>query len=166
MKRLILIRHAKSDWSDPLLQDHDRVLNRRGRRDAPRIGAWLMQNGYLPDHALCSTAARAVETWDRVQAELPAKVNTSYLSSLYHASAHQMLEALNGATGDCVAMIGHNPGIAALAEFLAEAPPAHPRFIDYPTAATTVFGLDGDWTHIKPGAGRVLGFVIPADLEA
>ena len=53
---LILIRHAKSDWGDARLSDHDRHLNARGIEDAPRVGTWLEAQGYRPDHVLCSTA--------------------------------------------------------------------------------------------------------------
>ncbi|MEE3099475.1 MAG: histidine phosphatase family protein, partial [Pseudomonadota bacterium] len=63
MHRLVLMRHAKSDWGDPGLGDHDRPLNDRGRRAAPRMGAWLAAQGAFPDAALLSSARRVQETW-------------------------------------------------------------------------------------------------------
>lgn len=164
MSRLILIRHAKSDWSEPL-PDHDRSLNRRGRHAAVAIGDWLAQHGFLPDLALCSTALRAVETWQRLSARLPGPVETRFLGALYHAAPGTMLTTLRReGRGGCVAMIGHNPGIGALAAALVANPPDHPRFADYPTAATTVIDFDADWPDITPGSGRCTAFVVPRDL--
>ena len=67
-RRLILTRHAKSDWDDPLLADHDRPLNARGRRSARLLGDWLASRGYEPEEVLCSTAARCRQTWDEAVA--------------------------------------------------------------------------------------------------
>lgn len=61
-RRLVLMRHAKSDWGSPSLADHDRPLNKRGRRDGPRMAAWIAENGLRPDLILCSTARRTRET--------------------------------------------------------------------------------------------------------
>ncbi|HXT88463.1 MAG TPA: histidine phosphatase family protein, partial [Trebonia sp.] len=69
-RRLLLLRHAKSDWPD--VADHERPLAKRGRRDAPVVGRWLRTSGYLPDAVICSTAARARQTWELVSAELPS----------------------------------------------------------------------------------------------
>ena len=66
-RRLILLRHAKSDWPD--VPDRDRPLAKRGRRDAPKIGRWLREHGYLPDIVICSDARRTRQTWDRVARE-------------------------------------------------------------------------------------------------
>jgi phosphohistidine phosphatase len=70
-RTLILIRHAKSDWEHPALDDHDRPLNARGQRSAPRIGAWLAAQGLAPDAVLCSTARRTRETWQGIATRLP-----------------------------------------------------------------------------------------------
>ena len=67
-RRLILTRHAKSDWDDPMLDDHDRPLNKRGQRSAAELGEWLHSRGYEPDEVLCSTALRTRETWAPVAA--------------------------------------------------------------------------------------------------
>ena len=64
-RRLVLLRHAKSDYPDEVA-DHDRPLAARGRRDAPLVGRWLARSGYRPDAVICSTARRARETWDLV----------------------------------------------------------------------------------------------------
>lgn len=162
---LILIRHAKSSWDDPLAQDHDRNLNNRGRRSADAVGQWLKAQDCRPDEVLCSTASRAVETWEGVGAHVGEGADLKYLSGLYHAAPETMLEALKGANGNAVAMVGHNPGIAILAEQLAQAPPDHSDFFRYPTAATTLFTFNlPEWSDVGWNSGAVRGFVVPREL--
>lgn len=158
MKHLILIRHAKSSWANAL-PDHDRPLNKRGRGDAPLIGAWLREHGYLPDLVLCSDAVRTMETWDRLDLRAPV----AYRADLYHASPETIAQILRKQTAKTVALIAHNPGIGEFAHWLASAPPKNPRFQDYPTAATTVFDLP-DW-HVTQGCGTVADFMTPHSLK-
>jgi phosphohistidine phosphatase len=163
-RRLILTRHAKSAWDDPLLADHDRPLNARGRRSAQELGEWLHSRGHEPDEVLCSTAARTRDTWALVQAT-PLEVTPSvrFAEALYHASPDVMLRALQGATGDCVMMLGHNPGIAEFARMLPAREPNHADFRRYPTAATLVVEFEGDtWAEAKPGRASVLDFFVPS----
>ncbi|MEZ5777792.1 MAG: histidine phosphatase family protein [Paracoccaceae bacterium] len=163
-RRLILTRHAKSAWDDPSLEDHDRPLNARGRRAALELGEWLLSRGYEPDQVLCSTAERTRETWTRVfAAPLEVIPQVDYVPALYHASPDTMLEVLAQASGDCVMMIGHNPGIAELAARLPARQPADPDFRRYPTAATLVVDFQAEsWAEVKPGEGSVLDFFIPS----
>jgi len=163
-RRLILTRHAKSAWDDPAMADHDRPLNGRGRRSALELGEWLHSRGYEPDEVLCSTAARTRETWARVQsAPLEVTPLVQFLEGLYHASPDVMLAALRRATGDCVMMIGHNPGIAEFAAMLPAKPPAHADFRRYPTGATLVVDFAApDWAAVRPGMGSVLDFFVPS----
>lgn len=160
--RLILTRHAKSDWDDPLLSDHDRPLNKRGRRDGPRIGAWLAQNGYLPDTVRLSTARRVQETWIGIKGALPEPTSVTSHRALYHAGPTQIMSFVQEAPTGTVMIVCHNPGIAEAAEQLAQEAPNHARFFDYPTAATTVFEFDEG--AVQWGAARVLDFVTPHDL--
>lgn len=163
--RLILIRHAKSSWGDPFQDDHARRLNDRGRAAAASIGRWLAQKGYVPDEVLCSDAARTVETLALILKELPEISRVSHRPALYHASPDTMLDLLQRATGRCVAMIGHNPGIGGMACGIVAARPDHPRYVDYPTAATAIVDFDiAEWSMLRPGTGRVVDFVTPADL--
>ena len=165
--RLIIIRHAKSSWGDPLADDHDRVLNDRGRRSADALGDWLATNGRLPDAALCSTAARTVETLDRIAARLPSPPAIAYERRLYHADPGTILDAVRSARGSTLAVIGHNPGIGGFAEAMAQAAPDHPDFHRYPTAATTILEFAADqWQDVRPHSGRTLDFVVPRDLGA
>ncbi|WP_417209417.1 SixA phosphatase family protein [Antarctobacter sp.] len=160
MKQLILIRHAKSDWSFDK-PDQDRPLNKRGRRAAPAIGNWLRDHGYLPDEVLCSTAARTRETLALLNTPAP----TRFERALYLAAPDTLLDVLQSAQGTSVMMLAHNPGIAGLAEALVQTAPDHPRFAAYPTCATLVAGFDiDDWKDLRPGTGHARAFVVPRDL--
>ncbi|WP_197916620.1 SixA phosphatase family protein [Thiosulfatihalobacter marinus] len=158
---LILVRHAKSSWDTPALSDHDRPLNKRGRASARAIGDWLRKENLLPDQILTSTAQRTLETCALMGMGTTPQADRS----LYLAGADTMLRALRQASGQCVMLLGHNPGIGEFAERLATALPAHPRFLDYPTGATTLFkfGPDG-WKDVAFGSGKVKSFVIPREL--
>ncbi len=160
--RLILMRHAKSSWDSPGLDDHARPLNDRGRRSAAALGDWLRAKGYLPDQVLCSSAVRTQETLDGLRLDAAA---VDHLSALYHAGPDAMLHVLNGATGLSVLMLGHNPGIAAFAHLLLHARPRHARFDDYPTGATLVADFDAPgWDSVDWRTGRTADFTVPADL--
>lgn len=161
MKRLILMRHAKSSWDDPLLDDHARVLNGRGRASADALGNWFRKKKYLPDQALVSDAARTRETFAR----LGIICETKFEGALYLAPAQRMMQVLKGASGKTVLMIGHNPGIAEFAEQIVGLTPDHTRFYDYPTGATLVVEFDiDDWSALRVNTGKVLDFVIPREL--
>lgn len=165
MKRLILMRHAKSSWADPDQADIDRPLNPRGIRDAAKIGHWLLAKGTLPDRALISVARRARETWAGVVGVIGARP-VDYLPELYDADPRTLLAALHGAAGDLVLMIGHQPGIGALAQRLVPIAPPDPGFADYPTAATAVIDFDvADWAQIDWRRGRVSAFTVPRALD-
>lgn len=163
MKRLILMRHAKSSWDDPALDDHARALNARGRRSAKALGDWLRDRGHLPDRALVSSAARTHETYRLLAFQADAELT----DSLYHADPDSMLTVLRGASSDRVLMLGHNPGIAWFARSLLSGRPEHPRFDDFPTGATLVADFDiPDWCDLRPGTGRVVDFTVPRDLDS
>ena len=159
--RLILTRHAKSDWDDPTLPDHDRPLNDRGRRSARALGDWLARRGYDPEEVLCSSARRTVETWERVsEAVFETRPDLRLEPQLYHASPDVMLRVLQSATAPTVMMIGHNPGIAEFAAMLPARPPLSPEFRRYPTAATLVADFQAArWAEVRSGQGSVLDFV-------
>ena len=164
MRRLIVMRHAKSSWSDPAQRDLDRPLNKRGRRSAGLIGAWLDKQGYLPDRALVSTARRAQETWAGIVAVAGA-APTAYLPEIYNAAPETLLAAVRGASGERVLLLGHQPGIGAFARAILADPPGDAGFAKYPTAATAVIDFDIDaWPALAWGTGRLAGFTVPRDL--
>lgn len=161
MKRLILMRHAKSDWSLDQ-EDHDRPLNPRGRKSAQVLGRWLRLQQLVPDQVFCSTALRTRQTLDG----LGVSGDVTFDPALYLADPGAILDTICGAQGDVILLLGHNPGVAMLAEGLVAQAPDHPRFHDYPTGATLVVDFDaGSWQAIKTGTGRTLDFVIPRELE-
>lgn len=165
MRELVLMRHAKSGWDDPLLEDFDRPLAPRGQRAAPRMGDWLRMQGALPDAALVSAATRTRETWALAESTLRSGVTPEFAPSLYHASADRMLAVLRAAQGTRVLMLGHNPGIAELAALLLRDPPEDPAFHRFPTCATLVarFAID-DWRALEPGSGEAVAFMVPRAL--
>lgn len=159
---LILTRHAKSSWDSDTLSDHDRPLNKRGRRSAVALGDWLRTKALSPDQVLCSSALRTRETWACMGFEEP---EPAYTDALYHAGPAKILDTLKSATGRIVLLLGHNPGIAEFAGNIVEEAPAHARFFDYPTGATTVIEFPVDaWRDIRWHSGEVLAFVVPREL--
>lgn len=168
MKRLILIRHAKSSWDFGGLSDHERPLNDRGIRSCGHIGQWLLDQNFIPDEVLCSTAQRCRETHEHIAAKMGLNAPVSHLQNLYHASAESLLACLRSAQGDTVMMLAHNPGIGDFAALVHAHPlPQTEQFSLYPTAATTVMEFDiGDWVEAAWDLGQGLGFVVPRELEA
>lgn len=163
MLRLILMRHAKSDWSHAGLSDHARPLNKRGRASAAALGDWLRAKKFQPDEVMCSTATRTGDTL--LGLDLQPAPKTHFLPELYHAEANDLLAALRRATKTTVLMVGHNPGICETANRLVMDPPAHMRFHDYPTGATLVCDFDAArWQDVDWFTGHVVDFAIPREL--
>ena len=163
--RLILMRHAKSDWGDPAAPDHARPLNPRGRKAAARMGQWVAAQGAGPAEALVSSAIRTRETWALLAPHLPHPPEARILDALYHAGPDVMLRALQTAGAQTVLMLGHNPGIAAFARWLLDSAPDHPRFADYPTCATLIARFDcADWGAVGPAQGEAEAFAVPREL--
>ena len=167
-RKLVLFRHAKSDWPD--VGDHDRPLAKRGRRDAPVVGRWLGASGYVPDAVVCSTALRARQTWELAAEGLTfaapgASPAVRYEKRVYEASALGLLMLVREfESGWRTAMIvGHNPGLAELTMGLASQDCAPPQA--FPTAAVAVLGLGGPWAEIAPGEAGLLAFIVPAELR-
>lgn len=161
MLTLILMRHAKSSWSDPLCEDHDRALNARGRVSAIALGMWLHDQGFKPDMVISSSARRTLETYHCMGVGTPAKIT----ETLYLADKAKILGNLRQAQGDTVLVLGHNPGIADCADALLTKPHMHPDFRRFPTGATLVAQFQAQsWMGITWGSGHALDFVIPREL--
>ena len=166
--KLILLRHAKSDWPD--VADHERPLAKRGRRDAPAVGRWLGESGYAPDAVICSTARRARQTWELVStglAEVAPGVSpvVRFEPRVYEAAVLGLLMLVREFDDRwrTAMIIGHNPGLAGLATGLAN--PDDPPPQAFPTAAVAVLGLTGPWAAAQPGEARLLAFTAPAELR-
>ena len=164
-RRLVLMRHAKSDWSTFGQEDHDRPLNLRGRLAAPLMGAWLAEQPWSIDLALVSSAARTQETWARLAPMLPEKPAFRTEAALYHAEPETTLQLLRAAPAEAavVLMIGHNPGMEALAARLTPAGAA--TATRFPTAAIGVFRLEAaDWSAAGYGRFTLEAFEQPKSL--
>jgi phosphohistidine phosphatase len=139
MIRLVLVRHAKSDWGDPSLDDHDRPLNDRGLRDAPRMARALAETGFRPEVILSSTALRARTTAEAFAAEFGVAVNLD--PELYGAPGRTLLAAAAASSARQVIVVAHDPGMTDLAEQLSGGGIGH-----MPTCAVATFTWDqGDW---------------------
>ncbi|QKJ18892.1 SixA phosphatase family protein [Microbacterium hominis] len=137
MIRLVLVRHAKSDWGDRLLDDHDRPLNPRGERDAPRMAQLLADTGFRPDAILSSTAVRARTTAAAFGEALGVAVDLD--PDLYGAPASALLAAAAGSGATAVVVVAHDPGMSVLAGRLSGDEIAH-----MPTCAVATFTWDSD----------------------
>src|SRR5450755_1890570 len=131
-RRLLLLRHAKSSWEDPGLDDHDRPLAPRGRRAAKRIGTYLRDERIAISVVLCSSAARAQETLSRLK--LCGEPTIEVDAALYGATADELLQRVRSLpdVGGTALLIGHNPAMQDLALALVDGDLADRRF---PTAA-------------------------------
>jgi len=171
MRRLMLLRHAKSDWSTPGQRDQDRPLNARGREAAPKMGAYMVRHALLPDLIIASPAQRVVETLDLVLAAFDERPKQKSEAAIYEGRPSVLLDVIKqtprGVHG--LLMVGHNPGLAELAMLLIASGEveARQRLIEkFPTAGLAVidFALD-DWSKLHPRAGRLDRFVVPRALE-
>jgi phosphohistidine phosphatase len=145
--QLLLMRHAKSDWSVHGQSDHDRSLNARGRGDAPRMAQWLADHDLLPDCVLSSTSKRTCETFALMSDRFDREAMTvDFLDSLYLASAEAILEAVHKFAGKSkrLLILCHNPGVSHLASVLAD------QFIEMPTAAIVHFDCNlASWSELN-----------------
>jgi phosphohistidine phosphatase len=116
MKTILILRHAKSSWDNLQLSDHDRPLKKRGKRDAPRIGKLLLDEGISPDLIISSSAKRALSTADLVANTCDYSGDVLTTRSFYHADPETYLGYLNKIDNDLqsVMVVGHNPGIEEL----------------------------------------------------
>ncbi len=164
LRRLTLVRHAKSDWSLPGQEDWDRVLNKRGQQDAPEMARRLRSRKLRPDLILTSPAVRALTTASIMAREL--KVPAEHIGQderLYLAERAQLLEVVHelGGTAGHVMVFGHNPGITEFANRLS----AGEHIDNMPTCAvfTAVFALE-DWSALDWGTGQEAEFDYPRNL--
>jgi phosphohistidine phosphatase len=165
-KRLFLLRHAKSSWDDPGLDDHERPLAPRGRRAIQVLGEHLRDNDIHPVQVLCSSSRRTRETLEGVAPGGEALIE----SELYNADAEQLVERLRRVSEDVdsVMVIGHNPTLQIIALRLSEdggdnGDGTHRAQISqkFPTAALATLSFDCAWSELAPGCARVVDYVRP-----
>ncbi|MET7766131.1 histidine phosphatase family protein [Streptomyces sp. NPDC005336] len=164
-RRIVLLRHAKADW--PQVPDHERPLAERGRKDALIAGRRLAEAGLTPELTLCSTAVRTRETWKLAVHELPHRPKTVYEERLYDASLGELLAVLNETSDDItdLLLVGHNPGMHALADALAneaeEGTRERMNRSGFPTSGFAVVTFSGSWKSVEHGVGRLTAFWAP-----
>lgn len=171
MKKLYLLRHAKSDWKASTTGDFERPLAPRGQKAAPRVGREIAHLGLKPALVLCSTAIRAAQTYALIAENLPKAHIVEHRLDLYMASPAKLLKIIRQQSDDfeSILMIGHNPGTESLADHLAG--PNSPRrlivelYEKYPTAALAAFDLQiSNWRDLSPDQGTLTHFIKPRDL--
>jgi phosphohistidine phosphatase len=168
MRHLHLLRHAKSSWDDPALSDHDRPLAPRGRRAAQLIASHLEHEEIAPALVLCSSAARARETLESIEAALGDGPDVRIERDLYAAPERALLERLHEVpdTVDSALLIGHNPAVQDLTLTLAGSGAALETVErKYPTAALATLVFEGSWRELRPGTAELRAFIRPKDLR-
>jgi phosphohistidine phosphatase len=164
MPSLLLLRHAKSSWDDPALDDHDRPLAPRGRRATGVLAAHIRSEGIQPALVLCSSSTRTLQTLEGI--ELSGTADVQVEDELYGASEDGLLQRLHEIADatDSVMVIGHNPAIGALARLLArdDADLAG----KYPTGGLATLEFSGSWRDLAPGGNELTRFVTPKGLAA
>jgi phosphohistidine phosphatase len=169
MLRLILLRHAKA-VQHAGGSDRHRSLNRRGENDADRMGSYLAAEGLMPALAIVSDAARTRQTLERVLKGLAQPVSVRVEPKVYEAASSTLLAVLQAAPSeiDCLLLVGHNPGMAELALFLAGkgAPSSLARMrAKFPTCGLAVIDFEeAHWPALDFGSGVLERFVTPTDI--
>lgn len=159
-RTLVLVRHAKAE-ADSDDADHDRELTPRGHRDARAAGTWLSEQGIGVDEVLCSTAARAQQTCEDVWSAGCSEADVHHDHRIYNAAPERLLAIVREADSDAnvVMLVGHAPGIPALASMLAEgegSEQAHDLMSrGFPTAGVAVLRFSGHWSDLTPGVARL-----------
>lgn len=162
MKTLLVLRHAKSSWDDPSLDDHERPLNGRGRKDAPRAGATLKTRGLTPDLVISSDAVRARTTAEAAADAAGYKGKIALDRRLYLAGPREIVAVLRGLgdhDADTVMIVGHNPGLEELVSHLGARPEP------MPTAALAQIALPiAEWQALTMSTrGRLVDLWRPKD---
>jgi phosphohistidine phosphatase len=161
-KTLLVLRHAKSDRSDPAMRDHDRPLAPRGEADAPRMGIALAALDAIPDSILTSTAVRARETTRLVAAAMGYGGEIIEEAGIYAATMDTLLDLLRDCDEEAtVLLVGHNPGLEELICLLAGGAGAEP-IVRLPTAALACLALGiEEWSHLAPGCALLQWLLTP-----
>ncbi len=172
MKRLTLLRHAKSDWDDPVARDFDRPLNRRGEKAALLIGQFARSRKLGFDYLVASPAVRVRETLDTFYEGYGEILEAQWDRRIYLAAAPTLFDVIRDLpeSADHALMAGHNPGLEELILDLVPDDAANPLREDveikFPTASLAVMDLKIErWTDAGAGTAVLLSFTRPRDLD-
>lgn len=171
MRKLFLLRHAKSNWDDPGLEDIDRPLSKRGRLAARAMGRFMEARTIRPGLVLVSASRRTRATWDIIEPKLEG-VSVAIEEDLYEAGKAALLHRLRRLDDHIasVMLIGHNPGFANLAQALVghhgDSEALDRLGAKFSTGALAEIDLEiGHWGEVEAGCGRLVGFTRPKDLD-
>tara|TARA_R110002049_G_scaffold242831_2_gene416634 strand:- start:94 stop:636 length:543 start_codon:yes stop_codon:yes gene_type:complete len=172
MKKLTLLRHAKSSWDDPVDRDFDRPLNTKGKRAAAVMGSFIKRKGLRFDQILASPAVRVIETLENVEEASGLVMEPTWDRKIYLASSATLLDVLRGAEAeaDHVLMVGHNPGLEDLIFDLVPddgtSPARQEVETKYPTATLAEMTLTIDsWDQITENCAKLDRLTRPRDLD-
>jgi phosphohistidine phosphatase len=167
VRRLYLLRHAKSSWGDPKLDDHERPLAPRGKKGMKPMARFLRRHAVHPSLVLCSSAKRARQTLERVLPSLGDGVTLEIDDGLYTFDAEVLLARLKRvpAAFHSVMVVGHNPAMQELALLLASSGEGLDRLgMKFPTGAFAELDIPVAWSRLRPGTAELLAFVRPSEL--
>ena len=161
MKRLYVLRHAKSSWDDSSLADFDRPLNERGKEAAPFMGSVMRERGYMPDVVLASPAKRAKKTAKLATKAAGFAGEITFVEQIYEASPQTLAKVLSGVdeSANSAMIVGHNPGMEGVIRFLTGETEA------MPTAGLAVIDLEIDkWNDIGHQTGKLVEVLRPKEI--
>jgi phosphohistidine phosphatase len=163
-RTLVLVRHGKSSW-DLDVDDHERPLSARGRRDAEAIGRWLGERSFRPDLVLCSTAIRTKQTWECAMAGGATAGEVQYRREIYHARVPELLTLIRSIPDEIHTMLvlGHAPGIPDLVEHVCvrtQSPDWAQMDSKFPTSALAVVNVPGPWPELGKARAELASFVV------
>lgn len=167
MKKLFLLRHAKSDYPANVNDDHERPLNKRGENDSRKMGEYFKKNNINPDVILCSDAKRTSSTIENIIRAAWFNKKPAFLKSLYLATPGEILKELAKIdnSNNSALVVAHNPGIEQLAKILIKTGnyEALSRIrIKYPTCALTILEINSaNWQEINPASADIIDFITP-----
>jgi phosphohistidine phosphatase len=166
-RRIHVLRHAKSSWDDPSVDDHERPLAPRGVNAAARLAHWIRENDVRPQLVLCSSAVRTRETLAHVEDALGSP-RIVVADSLYASSADTLLHRLGGVPAEvhAVMIVAHNPGLEDLCLLLARPSPGKDRVAEkLPTGALVTLETDASWADLAPGCATIVRVIVPRELS-
>lgn len=167
-RELLILRHAKSDWSAGVDSDFKRPLAKRGKKDAPRVGAWLYREGLVPDLVISSPAQRARQTAERVCKSMDYDKKTiQWHDEVYGADVPDLLRLLGYCPPEAqvVLLVGHNPGLEELLIYLVgDEVEEQTDGKLFPTATLARLEMPNDWGALAPGCAQLIAITRPRNL--
>ncbi|MFC1748611.1 histidine phosphatase family protein [Pseudomonadota bacterium] len=170
MRTLLLLRHGKSDWGDPSLDDIDRPLNKRGRLAVNKIASWMKRHDTRPESVISSPSVRTKQTLNELSQTIRVeKACIRFDERIYLASRSELLTVLGDCSGSAapLLLVGHNPGFESLLTYLCgDGVPVSKTGKLFPTATLAEIALPDDWQRLQANCGRLINLVRPKEINA